>query len=95
MESSLSPALSPIAPVRPAAAYIGGKRILAKRLTALIEATPHVCYAEAFVGMGGVFFRRRVGRRDGPMAGPVGGVAGTHRRSKGVGAPSPPPFRRR
>ena len=58
MESSLSAALSPIAAVRPAAAYIGGKRILAKRLTAMIEDTPHLCYAEAFVGMGGVFFRR-------------------------------------
>lgn len=38
---------------------MGGKRNLARRLTALIEATPHHTYAEAFVGMGGVFFRRR------------------------------------
>lgn len=50
---------TPVDPVRPVAPYIGGKRNLARRLTALIEATPHETYAEAFVGMGGVFFRRR------------------------------------
>ena len=44
---------------RPPAAWIGGKRVLAARLVTLIEATPHSIYAEAFVGMGGVFFRRR------------------------------------
>ena len=58
MESIHNLNLEPVAPVRPAAAYIGGKRILAKRLVALINATPHACYAEVFVGMGGVFFRR-------------------------------------
>src|SRR5690348_1210716 len=46
-------------PVRPAAGYIGGKRRLAERLVARIAAVPHRTYAEAFVGMGGVFFRRR------------------------------------
>lgn len=51
--------LSPVSPVRPIAPYIGGKRNLARRLCALIEATPHTTYAEAFVGMGGVFFRRK------------------------------------
>lgn len=56
--SNLSPSYSPIRPVRPAAAYIGGKRMLAKRLVALINETPHQIYAEGFVGMGGVFFRR-------------------------------------
>lgn len=45
-------------PVRPAAAYIGGKRVLAKELITLIDALPHDTYAEPFVGMGGVFFRR-------------------------------------
>lgn len=49
----------PITPVHPPAAYIGGKRRLAKRLVELIDATPHRTYAEAFVGMGGVFLRRR------------------------------------
>lgn len=46
-------------PVRPIAPYVGGKRALAKRLVERIEATPHRVYAEPFVGMGGVFFRRR------------------------------------
>lgn len=50
--------LEPIQPVRPAAAYIGGKRMLAKRLVALINEVEHRTYAEVFVGMGGVFFRR-------------------------------------
>jgi DNA adenine methylase len=50
---------SAVNPVRPVAGYIGGKRNLAKRLTALIETIPHDCYAEPFVGMGGVFLRRR------------------------------------
>ena len=50
--------LDPVGPVRPAAPYIGGKRMLAKRLVALINETPHSLYAEPFVGMGGVFFRR-------------------------------------
>lgn len=40
------------------APWIGGKRNLAARLVARIEAIPHRCYAEPFVGMGGVFLRR-------------------------------------
>lgn len=51
--------MQPVDPVAPAAAYIGGKRMLAKRLTALIDTIPHHTYAEGFVGMGGVFFRRQ------------------------------------
>ncbi|CAN7319226.1 DNA adenine methylase [Pararhizobium sp. LjRoot235] len=43
---------------QPPAAWIGGKRQLAARLVGMINATPHVTYAEPFVGMGGVFFRR-------------------------------------
>ncbi|MBP1862126.1 DNA adenine methylase [Rhizobium herbae] len=43
---------------QPPAAWIGGKRQLAARLVGMINATPHVSYAEPFVGMGGVFFRR-------------------------------------
>lgn len=50
--------LRPVQPVRPVAPYIGGKRNLAKILTGRIDATPHELYAEPFVGMGGVFFRR-------------------------------------
>ena len=46
-------------PTRPVAPYLGGKRNLAKRLVALIETVAHETYAEPFVGMGGVFLRRR------------------------------------
>jgi len=49
----------PVQPGKGAAPYIGGKRKLAKRIITRIEALPHVTYAECFVGMGGVFFRRR------------------------------------
>lgn len=48
----------PVRPVSPAAGYIGGKRNLAKRVCAIIDATPHSSYAEPFVGMGGIFLRR-------------------------------------
>ncbi len=57
MESS--PLRTPVRPVKPAALYIGGKRNLAARLVDRIEAIPHRTYAEPFVGMGGVFLRRR------------------------------------
>ncbi|MGO8323666.1 DNA adenine methylase [Rhizobium ruizarguesonis] len=42
----------------PPAAWIGGKRSLAPRLVKAIAGIPHQLYAEPFVGMGGVFFRR-------------------------------------
>ncbi len=45
-------------PVSPVAAYLGGKRGLAKRIVGRIEAIEHTSYAEPFVGMGGVFLRR-------------------------------------
>lgn len=48
----------PVDPVRPLAPWQGGKRILAKRICAIISTIPHQLYAEAFVGMGGIFFRR-------------------------------------
>lgn len=63
---SLAPAqsghdfLQPVVPVQPLAAYIGGKRLLAKRIAERIAAVEHRTYAEVFVGMGGVFFRRDV-----------------------------------
>ncbi|MBV1917615.1 MAG: DNA adenine methylase [Sphingomonadaceae bacterium] len=50
--------LEPVQPIRPVAPYIGGKRNLAKRLVAMIDDIPHSLYAEPFVGMGGIFFRR-------------------------------------
>jgi DNA adenine methylase len=50
----------PVASALPVAPYLGGKRNLAKRLISLIDATPHNLYAEPFVGMGGVFLRRKL-----------------------------------
>jgi DNA adenine methylase len=47
-----------IKPVSPVAPWLGGKRNLAKRITALIDADNHTTYAEPFVGMGGIFLRR-------------------------------------
>lgn len=55
MESNLQS----VRPVNPVAPYLGGKRNLASRLTAIIDAIPHGLYAEPFCGMGGVFLRRR------------------------------------
>lgn len=45
-------------PLKPAAGYIGGKKVLAAKIVARIATIPHQTYAEPFVGMGGVFFRR-------------------------------------
>lgn len=45
-------------PLSGLAPWVGGKRNLARRLVARIQTTPHVCYAEPFIGMGGVFLRR-------------------------------------
>lgn len=50
--------LRPVTPAHPVAPYIGGKRILSKRIVEMIASTPHDGYAEVFVGMGGVFLRR-------------------------------------
>ena len=54
----MNPLSTPVAPVAPAAGYIGGKRNLASRIRAIIDATPHEGYREPFVGMGGIFLRR-------------------------------------
>lgn len=45
-------------PVDPVAPWLGGKSQLSKVLCPLIDRVPHVTYAEPFVGMGGIFFRR-------------------------------------
>jgi DNA adenine methylase len=50
--------LHDVSPLPGLAPWVGGKRNLARRLIARIQATPHVCYAEPFIGMGGVFLRR-------------------------------------
>lgn len=49
-----------VQPVHPPARYIGGKSRLAARLIEKIASIPHRTYAEGFVGMGGVFLRRRL-----------------------------------
>ncbi|MEI9885899.1 MAG: DNA adenine methylase [Rhizomicrobium sp.] len=50
---------TPVSPLKGIAPYVGGKRLLAPHLVDLIETMPHTTYVEPFVGMGGVFFRRR------------------------------------
>lgn len=45
-------------PAAPVAPYLGGKRNLARRIIERLQTIPHQCYAEPFVGMGGVFLRR-------------------------------------
>lgn len=44
--------------VKPIAPYLGGKSKLAKTICSIIDQTPHKTYAEPFVGMGGILFRR-------------------------------------
>lgn len=48
-----------VGPLPTLAPYVGGKRNLARRIVARIEQVPHRIYAEPFVGMAGVFLRRR------------------------------------
>lgn len=50
--------LATVTSTSPVAPWQGGKRNLAKRICAIIDATPCVTYAEPFVGMGGIFLRR-------------------------------------
>ncbi len=47
-----------VAPVKPVAPWLGGKNKLAKRLVTMMAEIDHTTYAEPFVGMGGIFFRR-------------------------------------
>lgn len=55
---SLTTGLVPVEAIKPAAPYQGGKKLLARTIIDHINQIPHRCYAEPFVGMGGVFFRR-------------------------------------
>lgn len=50
----------PVRSSRPVAGYVGGKKVLARRLADRIATVPHGTYAEPFVGMGGVFLKREV-----------------------------------
>ena len=47
-----------VSETQPLAPYFGGKVRLAKHITKRIGDVPHKCYAEPFIGMGGVFLRR-------------------------------------
>lgn len=50
--------MTPVTPTNPVAPWLGGKRNLAKRICARLDAQPCATYAEPFVGMGGIFLRR-------------------------------------
>lgn len=50
---------TPVHPISPPAPYLGGKRNLAGRICRIIDGIEHSTYVEPFVGMGGIFFRRR------------------------------------
>lgn len=50
--------MTPVIPTAPAAPWIGGKRNLAKRICARLDAMHCTTYAEPFIGMGGIFLRR-------------------------------------
>jgi DNA adenine methylase len=50
--------LIPAPPALPVAPYLGGKKLLARRIIERLQATPHDLYVEPFVGMGGIFLRR-------------------------------------
>lgn len=54
----MTESMIPVAPVAPAAPWLGGKRNLAKRICAILDNTPCQTYCEPFVGMGGIFLRR-------------------------------------
>jgi DNA adenine methylase len=51
--------MTEITTTAPVAPWLGGKRNLAKRITAVIDATSCATYIEPFVGMGGIFLRRK------------------------------------
>lgn len=54
------PIHTPVNPVSPVAPWIGGKRNLASRICGIIDKTACTTYAEPFIGMGGIFLRRKV-----------------------------------
>lgn len=57
-EACITGMLTPIAPTAPVAPWLGGKRNLARRICAILDAAPCATYVEPFVGMGGIFLRR-------------------------------------
>ena len=71
--------LETIAPARPAAPYVGGKKLLSRRIAATIAEIPHAIYAEPFVGLGGVFLRRSLKPRSEVINDASGDVANLFR----------------
>jgi DNA adenine methylase len=49
-----------VPPAAPVAPWLGGKKRLHGLIIERIEGLPHKTYVEPFVGMGGVFLRRRL-----------------------------------
>lgn len=54
----MSTSLEPVNPVATLAPYVGGKNLLHRTITEYLDHIPHEIYAEPFVGMGGIFFKR-------------------------------------
>ena len=52
--------MKPIEAIKTAAPYVGGKHKLASEICKIIDGTDHKVYAEPFVGMGGIFFKRKM-----------------------------------
>jgi DNA adenine methylase len=52
-----------VSPTEPAVGYLGGKSRLAKTLVPMIDRAGARIYAEPFIGMGGIFLRRKVQAR--------------------------------
>jgi DNA adenine methylase len=56
-ESTMT-AMTKVSPAAPVAPWLGGKKILHRKIIERIEAISHATYVEPFIGMGGVFLRR-------------------------------------
>lgn len=52
--------MKPIEAIKTAAPYVGGKNKLAGEICKIIDGIDHKVYAEPFVGMGGIFFKRKM-----------------------------------
>ncbi len=87
-----------VKPVSPVAPWLGAKTRLYPRIVAKIDTIPHRSYIEPFVGMGGVFLRRRfrprlevANDRNGEIVNMI--YTGNFRKAKRQGFPpaAPPP----
>ncbi|MGF7158140.1 hypothetical protein [Bartonella heixiaziensis] len=60
MDTLWKETLKSVDSTEPVAAYVSDKIKLATTIIKIIKAIPHRIYAELFVEMGGVFFRRKL-----------------------------------